>query len=65
MDASELKNKTIDELQKTLDDKRGELDKFKFEMGFGKNKNVKQGSVIKKDIARILTTINEKRHGTN
>src|SRR3989344_1933701 len=42
--------------------KRGELGKFRFDIGFGKNKNIKLGSNLRKDIARILTIINQKEN---
>lgn len=64
MNSEELKEKPAEELKKILDDKRAELSKFRFDIGFGKNKNVKIGSSIKKDIARILTAINQKTNET-
>ncbi|OGF83158.1 50S ribosomal protein L29 [Candidatus Giovannonibacteria bacterium RIFCSPLOWO2_01_FULL_46_13] len=60
METKELRQKSKDELQKLLDEKKGSLDKFRFDFSFGKNKNVKHGSILKKDIARILTILNEK-----
>lgn len=64
MKAKELKEKSSEELKKILDDKRGEFSKFRFDIGFGKNKNIKLGSSLKKDIARILTVINWKKNET-
>ena len=62
MKAKEIADKTKEELLKLLNEKKGSLDKFRFDIGFGKNKNVKQGSTLKKEIARILTTINQKKN---
>ena len=62
METKELKEKSTEELRELLDGKRGELSKFKFDMGFGKNKNIKIGSILRKDIARILTVINQKKN---
>jgi len=41
-----------------LDEKSKKLRDFKFDMTAGKNKNVKEGREIRKDIARILTELN-------
>ena len=62
MDTKELRKNSTEELKKILDDKRGELHVFKFNPGSGKNKNIKLGSALKKDVARILTVINEKKN---
>lgn len=61
METKELKEKSAEELREILNGKRGELSKFRFDMGFGKNKNIKLGSNLRKDIARILTVINQKK----
>ena len=60
MEAKELREKAKEELIKMLEEKRGSAAKFKFDLNFGKNKNVKQGAALKKDIARILTVLNQK-----
>ena len=62
MDTKELKQKSKEELRELLAEKRKSLDKFHFDSVFGKNKNVKQGSILRKEIARILTVINDKGH---
>jgi|Laugresbdmm110sn_1035088.scaffolds.fasta_scaffold43293_2 ribosomal protein L29 len=46
------------ELKTMLDEKSKKLRDFKFDMTAGKNKNVKEGREIRKDIARILTELN-------
>lgn len=56
---AEIKDKKVDELHKDLYEKREALRVVKSN-GNGKGKNVKAASVLKKDIARILTAINSK-----
>ena len=60
MDTKELRNKSREEMEKLLEEKRDSLAKFRFDSNSGKNKNVKQGNILRKEIARILTVINEK-----
>lgn len=48
------------ELKQTLDEKSKKLADFKFGITAGKNKNVKEGRELRKDIARILTELNKK-----
>jgi ribosomal protein L29 len=57
---AEIKDKKIDELMKDLYEKREALRVVKSN-GNAKDKNVKAQSVLKKDIARILTAINAKK----
>jgi len=59
MKIQELKKKDIVELQKTLNDKKKELTILSFDMKMGKIKNVKTVSNLKKDIAKILTVVNQ------
>lgn len=58
-DISELKNKPKEELMKMLNDVRTKLREANFDLEAGKLKNVKSLKVLKKDIARILTFINQ------
>jgi len=53
----ELKNKTIQELNKSIADKREVLRHFRFGSAGSKTKNVKMGHTTKKDIARIMTEL--------
>ncbi len=46
------------ELQKALSEKRITLRDFRFGVG-SKTKNVKEGKMAKKDIARIMTELNK------
>jgi len=59
--ASELRQKSEGELQKLLFEMREKLRQLRFELSQGKLKNVRLIRETKKDIARILTVINEKR----
>lgn len=61
MKASELRKKSKEELEKILSEKRNYLLKLKVNLSLGKLKNVKEIAEIKKDIARILTILNQKK----
>lgn len=54
----ELKKKTENELKLILKEKKEGLRVFKFAMSGAKVKNLKEGSKLKKDIARIMTLLN-------
>ena len=62
MKAEELRKKTLAELHALLKEKRERLYHLRVELSQGKNKNLKEYRQTKKDIARILTVINERRH---
>lgn len=50
------------ELVKALAEKREALRAFRFAASGAKNKNVKEGALLKKDIARILTALSPKKN---
>lgn len=52
------KAKNERELRKELNQKRKELQDFKFSIAGSKTRNVREGRNIKKDIARTLTELN-------
>lgn len=54
----ELKNKNTKELHSLLLEKRTALRVFRFGIAGSNTRNVKEGSVLKKDIARIMTLLN-------
>ena len=54
----DFKNKTEKELKALLAEKRVALRNFRFSVAGSKVKNVKEGYVLRKDIARILTLVN-------
>lgn len=61
MKASELRNKTLPELFKMLEEERKKLFNLRLEKNLGKLKQVHLIKLTRKNIARILTVINEKR----
>jgi ribosomal protein L29 len=60
MKMKEITNKTQADLTKLLNEKREALRVFRFGAAGAKTKNVKEGSAIRKDIARIMTAMNTK-----
>ena len=61
MKAIELRKKDKKELERTVQDLKKKLSDFRFKFSSGKLKNVKEINTSKKEIARILTIINEKQ----
>ena len=59
MKSTELRQKSKSELQKLLQDLPEKLRQLRFDLVSGKVKNVREIREIKKDIAKILTIINE------
>jgi len=51
---------TIEELNKLLKEKRDKLERLKFDLAVGKVKNISEIRKTKKDIAQIMTLLNEK-----
>ncbi len=49
--------KSVEDLKKALVDKRGDSRSFRFGTAGSKTRNVKEGKVIKKEIARIMTEL--------
>ncbi len=61
MKIKEFKNKELKDLHEALAEKREELRALRFKDSNKQLKNVKEISVVKKDIARILTLINNEK----
>ncbi len=61
MKPSELKEKTVDELAQKEQDLRKELFNLRFQQATGEIENPMRIRHIKKDIARILTIVTEKK----
>jgi len=59
MKIEELRQKNKTELQKLLQDNRARLRQLRFDLAAGKVKNVREIRKIKKEIARILTLLNQ------
>lgn len=55
-----LKDKTLADLAKLLREKKEALKTFRFSIAGSKTKNVKEGRGLRKEIARILTAVNDK-----
>ncbi len=55
----ELNKKTEKELKQLLKEKQEALRVFRFALSGGKTKNIKEGMLLKKEIARIMTIINK------
>jgi len=58
--AKELRIKPEEELNQLLSESQKKLRELRFNLASGKVKNVRTIRVLKKDIARILTILNEK-----
>ena len=56
----ELRQKSKEDLQKMVFELKEKLRQFRFDLSSGKVKNVKSIRVARKDIARILTMLNQK-----
>ncbi len=56
----EARSRKIEELKKDLDEAKRNLAKTKLELLSGKNKNMRAVSLLRKDIAQLLTILNEK-----
>lgn len=62
MKTADLKEKTAEELEALLRDKRSRIDELKFLLRAKKIKNVKEMQAVKKDVARILTVLSTDGH---
>lgn len=60
MKTKDLQKKTDKELLKELAEKQESLRKFRFGLSGSPTRNVKEGSALRKDIARIKTILNNK-----
>ena len=61
MKAKEVRQRPKKELQKLLQDSREKLRQLRFDLVSGRVKNVREIRKIKKDIARILTILCQKK----
>lgn len=61
----ELRSKTEEELNQLLLDSQKKLRELRFNLASGKVKNVRTIRALRKDIARILTILNEKNEIKN
>lgn len=56
----ETRNKPVVELKKTITELQNKLWQLKVDLASGKIKNVKEIHAVKKDIAKLLTCIQQK-----
>lgn len=61
MEIKELKSKSVNELQHDLQELRSKLDELSFKARQSQIKNVRELRVVKKNIAKILTVLREKK----
>ncbi|RJR10307.1 50S ribosomal protein L29 [Candidatus Parcubacteria bacterium] len=62
MKISELRKLDINKLQETLRDLRNKNRELRFSIANNQLKNVRQLRSVKKDAAKVLTVLNEKRN---
>ncbi|MBU3943019.1 50S ribosomal protein L29 [Patescibacteria group bacterium] len=62
MKIKEITQRSEKDLQKDLIEIREKLRQLKFDLSAGKVNNVREIRSIKKDIAKILTVLNSKKH---
>lgn len=65
MKKASYKSKSKQDLIKALGEKREDLRKVRFSTAGSKHRNVKEGSGIRKDIARIMTELSSTSLGTS
>lgn len=56
----DLKKKSVKDLEKTLTEKREELRSFRFASAGSRTRNVREGRNTRKEIAHILTELNQR-----
>ena len=61
MKANEMREKSHDELNKALGDLEEQLFKLRFQKSTGQIENPQKIREVRKDIARVLTVLNERR----
>ncbi len=60
MKYSEINQKTVEQLRKELAEKRSELAEYKTKLSLSQTKKLKEYRILRKDIARIMTSLAEK-----
>ncbi|MBI1975501.1 MAG: 50S ribosomal protein L29 [Candidatus Vogelbacteria bacterium] len=61
MTAKELRAKSDIDLTKLLLERRKQLGSFRFAVAGGKTKNVREGRMVRRQIAAILTVMGERK----
>ncbi|HBV00963.1 MAG TPA: 50S ribosomal protein L29 [Candidatus Taylorbacteria bacterium] len=57
----DFKTKTVEELTRLVSENRQKLQAFRFAMAGSKQKNVKEGKGLRKEIARMLTELSGRK----
>ena len=65
MKANELRNKSVEELNKSIADLKTELFNLRFQLATGELDNPMRIKVVKKDIARVKTVLRERELNIN
>ena len=63
MKAKDFRERSDDELRKSLDDLREQLFKLRFQKSTGQIENPIKIREVRKDIARVMTVMNERGRG--
>jgi large subunit ribosomal protein L29 len=63
MKANDIRERSDDELRKTLSDLEEQLFKLRFQKSTGQIENPIKIREVRKDIARVMTVINERQAG--
>ena len=58
---ADIKEKSVEELQKAVLDERESLRTFRFEGAGSRTRNVRGGRTLRKEIARLLTELNSRK----
>jgi large subunit ribosomal protein L29 len=61
MNPKEIREKSVDELRKTLGDLQEQLFKLRFQKSTGQIENPTKIREVRKDISRVMTIMNERR----
>ncbi len=61
MKAAQLREQSVDELRRTLSDLEDQLFKLRFQKSTGQIENPVKIREVRRDIARVLTVLNERR----
>ena len=65
MKANELRNKSVEELNKSVSDLKTELFNLRFQLATGELDNPMRINKVKKDIARVKTVLRERELSIN
>jgi large subunit ribosomal protein L29 len=61
MKANKIRNMDLGEVERQAQDSQEQLFRFRFQMGMGQSEGLKKYRNLRKDRARLLTIMNEKR----